>query len=360
MRSTPAVRWDGWSILLCAAHAGPAGAAPPDGRRTLWDHSPPGVAGAGTLAPLAGGTTTLFLNFDGATITKAAGVSSAHTNTSFLCGATIKAFEHAALGADRTAVIADLVQGVEQLFAPFDLQVVTARPAAPPYHMVVIGGTPDTCGFPSGYSGMAPLDCTNAVSTDLALVFSDGITSAEMLAVVIAHEAGHAFGLPHSSAACDVMSIMLCTGADGGLGVKVFLDREVDVTPDQAGLCGLHRTNSWRLLYRALGPRPGSGAELRIDPAVRPARGPRIPVPRGGAGRTLRVDDGGPGEGDAPGLPAADGCSVALSADGALGLRWPGALLLLLTLMTRWPPWRRHKRVERWHGHPGRTDLFNR
>jgi len=351
----------GLVIVLLLARAAAAAAAPPDDRRAFWDHSPASEAGAGALSPLSGGTTTLFLNFDGAAVTKAAGVSSAHTDTSFLCGATIGAFQHAILGADRATVIADLVQRVQRLFDPFDLQVVTSRPAAPPYHMVLIGGTPDACGFPAGYSGMAPLDCANAVSTDLALVFSDGISSAEMLAVVIAHEAGHAFGLLHSSTACDVMSIMLCTDPQGGLGVKRFLDQEVDVTPDQKGQCGLIQTNSWRLLFGALGPRQGSGAEVRVDPALRPGQRPRPPAPAGLPGRAARVDGGGSVPGDASAPPGAGGCGVALSADRPFGLRWPGAILLLVvTLLARRRARRRRVRVERWHGHPGRTDLFNR
>lgn len=331
--------------LVCALAsfaATAAGAAP----RLFLDHSPlapPPAAPA--LRPYLGGSALLYLGLDGATITKVSSGGSAPTDTSPLCGATITAFEHAPLGPSRSEVIADLVREVRALFAAYDLEVVTARPAAPQYQMAVVGGAPALCGFPAGYSGMAPLDCGDANPSDVLFVFSDGITSLKMLAIVIAHEAGHAYGLPHSSAPCDVMSNKLCDGPAGPLA-KTFLDTSAAVTPDHLGKCGLSTTNSHRQLLTLLGPRAASG-DAGLDAGH-------------DAGPEAGADDG-------PGPAPPQGCAVGLSAERGSGLRWPGRLLFLVTLLIllnkrsrRCADTYRRKHTERWHGHPGRTDLGNR
>jgi hypothetical protein len=324
--------------LVCAMASLAASAA--DAEPLLFlDHSPvappPAVP---ALRPYLGGPALLYLVLDGATITKVSGGGSAPADTSPLCGATIAAFDHAPLGPSRTTVIVDLVKEVRALFAAYDLEVVTSRPAAPQYQMAVVGGAPAVCGFPTGYSGMAPLDCGDANPSDVLFVFSDGITSLKMLAIVIAHEAGHAYGLPHSTAPCDVMSNKLCDGPAGPLA-KTFLDTSAAVTPDHKGKCGLSTTNSHRQLLTLLGPRAASGD----------------------AGLDAGLSDDGP-------RPApSQGCAVGLSAERGSGLRWPGSLLLLVTLLillnkrSRWcAATYRRKHTERWHGHPGRTDLGNR
>jgi hypothetical protein len=297
--------------LVCAltAFAAPsAGAAP----RLFLDHSPVAPPpSAPTLRPYSSGPALLYLALDGATITKVSGSGSAQADTSPLCGATITAFDHAPLGAGRAAVIADLLKEVRALFAAYDLEVVTSRPTASPYQMAVVGGTPSMCGFPAGYSGMAPLDCGDANPSDVLFVFSDGITALKMLAIVIAHEAGHAYGLPHSTALCDVMSNTICDGPEGPLA-KTFLDTSTAVTPDHMGKCGLSTINSYRQILKVLGPRGGSsdaGPEAGAD-----------------AGPEASADAG-------PGPPPSEGCAVGLSAERGSGLRWPGRLLLLVTLL---------------------------
>jgi len=212
---------------------------------------PPGGVRPGP-PPAAVSPVVLFLNFDGATITKAA-ASDAVKNTSPLCGGTIPKFDHTPYGADRAKVIAQVKSRIAALLADFDITLVTTRPAAAPYEMVVLGGLPTLCGYSAGIGGLAPLDCHNANTGDVSFVFSAGITHLDMLAIAVGHELGHSFGLPHSSEGCDVMSSLYCAGLK-----KKYLDKKMQIWPDHKGKCGLTYTNSWQMMYDVLGKAPGT------------------------------------------------------------------------------------------------------
>jgi hypothetical protein len=324
----------GWALVTLIVGSPHSSRAEGPGEHAFLDRAlePPPSLGAGRPRPFSISPNVLYLNFDGATISKAAD-SDAHANTSFLCGGVVPAFDHTEHAGTRTEVIDRVSSAVDRLFADFDLEVVTIRPASPPYQMVVVGGDPSLCGQPPGYSGLAPLDCDNLVESDVAFVFSDGITSSEMLAVVIAHEAGHALGLPHSGESCDVMSNLLCPPQD-----KRFFDKEMQIPPDHLGKCGLTTTNSWRALHAVLGP-GGVSTVARRPPARTTSPPPGL----------VRLDAGEP-----PQDPG--GCQTAplRAASGAAG--W--ALLVLVLSAIRWHL--RTIRAEQRHGHPGRTHFCDR
>lgn len=202
------------------------------------------------------GPVVLYLATEGVTI-QAGPTSDALAAQSNLCAAVVPPFDPTVFGASRVTVVADLAQQVAKLFAAYDVQVVTTRPAAGPYNLVAIGGTPGLCKLPDGYSGYAPLDCGDAgSSSDVVFVFAEGITHLGMLAVIIAHEVGHAHGLPHTDEACDVMSNLLCHPDD-----KRFFDKDMGITADHQGRCGLGtQANSHALLLGAIGPVGGGDA----------------------------------------------------------------------------------------------------
>lgn len=316
-------------VLLLVSLSRPAVADPV----AFLDESPEALeVPAPALVPFAGTTlTVLYLNTDGVTVTKVPSGADAHQNTSQLCGGTFSAFDHTSFGPDRAKVVAELAGEVDRLFSPFNIQVVTTRPAAPPYGMVVVGGQAALCGLPAGYSGLAPLDCGDAWPRDVSFVFSDGITFLPMLAVVVAHEAGHSFGLPHTTESCDVMSNFLCTAGD-----KRFLDVDAPVTPDHLGKCGLSSTNSHALLLQALGPAPlPKNNMVALDrPPLPSAVDRRRPLPApfvvpADAAPALDVSGG---DGDNGGQSG--GCGVGGSAPAA-GWAW---LLLLAAVARVW--WR--------------------
>jgi len=215
----------------------------------------------------------LFLAFDGVQVTRGIG-SDAVRNVSYLCGGTFPPFDHTRYGTDRAEVLADVARRVQQLFADFNLRVVSERPATGPYDMVVVGGAPRLCGYPEGFGGLAHLDCGNALPSDIGFVFSETITDLAMLAVAVAHETGHGFGLPHTAEPCDVMSSSICAPTS-----KRFLDQLMAVQPDALGNCDLSFVDSWRKLYHVLGPRPGGmdGGTPQAERDLRPPSHDELP-----------------------------------------------------------------------------------
>jgi hypothetical protein len=203
----------------------------------------------------------LFLNLDGVLISKGATSDSA-ANRSHICHGTFPAFDHAPYGSQRRQVIADLLSRVRGLLGDFAVDLRTTRPASGRYLMLVLGGLPSACGYGAGIGGLAPQDCGDRQSGEVAFIFSAGITHLQMLALTIAHEAAHTLGLVHTSEGCDVMSPTIC-----GAGSKRFLDRLVTVWPDHLGVCGLKQTNSWRMLYQVLGLAGGGGPASMTGPA---------------------------------------------------------------------------------------------
>lgn len=310
------------TLLAITLFALSAGATPEDPHKAFIDLSLPlpgrtSTSGAERSATL---TAVVFLNFDGATIVKAQG-SDSHNNISFLCGGDIPAFSHEPFDSDRQPVIDQVANRVKALFADFALDVVTERPPSPAYDMVVIGGSPAICGYAAGYAGMSHLDCDNASSGDIAFVFSEGITSLDMLAVVIAHEVAHGYGLPHSDEGCDVMSNFICSDSN-----KRFLDKDMGVTPDHLGKCGLVSTNSWRMLYDLLGA-------SRVPLRVQWPQDDKLPLPP----RVLHIagdsvdgvddDSGDDTSGDT------GGCTVWLIPAGRVGGHWSALFVLAVFLL---------------------------
>jgi hypothetical protein len=289
----------------------------------------------------------LFLELEGVQISKGL-VSDAASNQSYVCGASFPAWDASRFGSDRSESIRRLRTRVEDLFVDFNLRVVTERPAQPPYVMVVVGGTASLCGRSDNLGGLGPLDCGNADLSDVAFVFGATLIDLDGLAVAIAHEAGHTWGLPHTTEPCDVMSSMWCSG-----GAKRFRDQEMTVPPgDPSGSCGLTTSNSWQRLRQVLGPGPAPAPEAgglaegsRLDGR---ASSPE-PVPAPGAGCSMTPAGIAPLALEA-GAPAQ---RVSLRA---------ASLLLLLTLGLLLGRCRRAAcpRAETGNGHSRRDQLGNR
>lgn len=88
----------------------------------------------------AAGTTTLFLNFDGATLTKGFPDDPVNNISSLIRppGHTVPPWRDGV--AARDASIATITAGARAILAPYDVNVVTTRPAAGPYEMIMFGG----------------------------------------------------------------------------------------------------------------------------------------------------------------------------------------------------------------------------
>ncbi|HEX6837165.1 MAG TPA: Ig-like domain-containing protein [Polyangia bacterium] len=167
-----------------------------------------------SAAACKSGPVTLWLDFDGAGIVHAsADDSSAMPVASVLAptNAVIPPFSSTAVApkVTRAQAMASIVDRVRTLMKPFAVDVVTARPAAPPYTRILVGGTAMALGVSATEAGLAEVDCGNLGDADVAYDFSDEQTpdygGVVGIANTAAHEAGHAFGLEHVDDPHDVM-----------------------------------------------------------------------------------------------------------------------------------------------------------
>ena len=177
----------------------------------------------------------IFLNFDGVKL--AAGYDDAMRDRSSIAASlgrtvTVPPFDSTLFDRNRARdlVIADLLALVRGYFRAYNVDVVAERPASPDYVMCAIGGLPDIIGRPcqvfqggaSCVGGLAPLDCrrSNAGISynpqgDVEVVFAFSDTAKHFgqsyqgkltnLAVTVAQETAHAYGLGHSNNPQDIM-----------------------------------------------------------------------------------------------------------------------------------------------------------
>src|SRR5207248_4752734 len=82
-------------------------------------------------------------------------------------------FDPARFGTDVADARATITQLVAQLFAAYDMRVVSSRPTdEEPYVMLMVGGTAEDIGAPAAARGFAPLDCGDGNPWDVAFVFA--------------------------------------------------------------------------------------------------------------------------------------------------------------------------------------------
>jgi hypothetical protein len=246
----------------------------------------------------------IYLNFEGVTVTQGA-ISDATRNLSPVCGGVSAPFDSAPFG-DRNQAIATIVSEMQRLLDGLNIALTTTRPATGPYDMLVFDGDGSVCGSAGGFGGYSPLDCQDRSPADIGFVFTKGITSLSMLAVIAAHELGHLHGLVHTEEPCDVMSNLLCAPRD-----KRFFDQLMDVSPDHRGRCAnlATRVNSWQLISAAMGLKASPGSDGgAVDSGV--FDGPSFDTSGQDAVQTdiSAFDDGSDGK------AATSGCSLRSSA----------------------------------------------
>ncbi len=238
--------------------------------------------------------------------------------------------------ATRAQVVRRVARKVHELFLPYNVLVTTARPAEGPYTMVMVGGVPASIGWTQTVAGLAFLDCGNKQENNVAFAFAQLVRGREdELAITIAQEAAHAFGLEHSQNPEDVMYPRLDPRQ------RAFLDVESSVADAPiAGqtACGALTQNPHRRLLDVVGawagddkPFPDDERADRTPPTVgflEPAGGAAVAQPF-----TVRARAEDPGGIDHVVLSAGDEKRSLRGAPFAWSLAGfpPGALRLTLT-----------------------------
>ena len=213
----------------------------------------------------------LYINFSGAALHSEFGVYTDHAPSNLVNGlhesrgyqlATPALLEDVFMDAthpDRQTVIADVVAQVEQVLAPFDVQVVTQKPLLSEYTMIVVGGRwgqwmqTQTC----TKWGHAALDCDGSNPSDIGFVASEclfdnvswhGEAGRTILAHTILHEAAHTWGLVHNQTDGSIMCTQCAKShqsLDWGIG---------PVANDVTIACGNTDQDDYAILMAHLGP----------------------------------------------------------------------------------------------------------
>lgn len=149
----------------------------------------------------------------------------------------------------------ETVTCLRNVYAPFDVAFTTEDPGDVPHLSGVFGGSPVDFGFPRTNAGMSPFraDCA-VIPNAMVFVFTDILPpDAATACRIMAQELGHSFGLDHTLAEGDPMSVQTIEGE------PMFMDEEVacgESTPRPCGLPGRtcrEKQNSYALLQERLG-----------------------------------------------------------------------------------------------------------
>lgn len=124
----------------------------------------------------------------------------------------VPAFDATPYGVDdRGAAIAHVLARVRRHFEETDLQVIEGGAGPDTCTRIAVGGRPTLVGESMGVAGIAPFDIGNRSDDDIGFAFAGALGSGrgeadlDQLAAVIAHEAGHTFGLDHVQPVTDLM-----------------------------------------------------------------------------------------------------------------------------------------------------------
>lgn len=164
--------------------------------------------------------------------------------------------------AKRNEAIMKIHQQVQKWYSDYEIDVVMSRPLSGDYQMTVVGGDKTDIGLGGGIVGISPADCKNNNETNLNFAFSRSLReNPDQVAVTIAHEAGHAYGLGHVQNRKDIMYPSVSV-VDGFLGGQVA----------DAGPCGAmpgDYQDSKKVLIENLGARQGEVPGLASPPTVK-------------------------------------------------------------------------------------------
>jgi len=147
------------------------GATFDSGTGTAEDASVGGTDSGATpdAAPVCTVAKSVYLNFEGQTLTRAATSDATQNQAAWMNKATGTAPKFRDGVGTRAADIVAITDGVKAQVTGLGVEVVTTRPVAGPYVMVVFGGTAGQIGSNFGRA-VQKLDCGNLVMSDVAWI----------------------------------------------------------------------------------------------------------------------------------------------------------------------------------------------
>ena len=244
------------ALLLLAVQSTPAEP------RAITMPYPEGMPVLGPAAP--GSPHVLFLNFDGGTVVSG-NCSNALANPPCSFIPTVASCNYPVYTNNFRKPL--IVAKVQEYYAPFNVQVVTAKPTSGTYSMVFVGPGSTCVGAPMGAAGVGPLDCNNTNEPDVTFAFTDAFDgdtnttrAVHNIAVTIGQESAHAFGLGHTNNQMDIQYPAVS-------GVEMaFLNQQMqiyDLPGSRSSDCtGTGMQNSYQFLINNVGANPNQGPDM--------------------------------------------------------------------------------------------------
>jgi len=120
-------------------------------------------------APACANGRKLFLNFDGVALTKGAPTDATINRVDWMANASATMPRYHDGVAGRATEITSIIDGVKARLSSYPIEVVTTRPSAGPYVMIVLGGTNTTIGTNYTYA-TSDHDCGDLVKSDVGWI----------------------------------------------------------------------------------------------------------------------------------------------------------------------------------------------
>lgn len=208
----------------------------------------------------------IVLERGGATVT--GGVDDSHHNSSSVVATHLKSATIPKFGGSdkewRTFVTC-----LKDVFAPFAVDIVEARPADPKvsYVLVLVGGTPQLLGFEKRVAGLAPYS-GDVVDDPIAFVFSKMLgENPTLLCETAAEEIGHTYGLDHEYNCKDPMTYL------PSCRPQRFQDADSPCGEKEKRVCkpGTTTQNTYQHLVSVLGGAVASPDATKPKKSARPA-----------------------------------------------------------------------------------------
>jgi hypothetical protein len=222
------------ACLGCNAELGPKpGSTPEDapGGNGSDADAPPDDAQVTIDGPACFNGRVVYLNFEGQTLTQAGTSDATQNRASWLQNATGTAPAFRAALGTRAQDIQEITDGIRSQLAEFPITVVTTRPAAGPYVMIVFGGTAAQVG--SMYSlSVNTLDCDDSEKSDVAWISDAGAFTNQRVINTAIGAIGFGLGLTATTDTGDCMCSWgnACQPAAGACTLSTNITRDPDST----------------------------------------------------------------------------------------------------------------------------------
>ena len=211
-------------------------AVPGEAPRAIYRWINPSLEGTTPLAP-AGVSHTIYLNNCQGGCTLHPGNDNATTDTSSIPNSTSVVQAYSGTPAQWDAIVAC----VRESYAPFNVDIVTTRPAAgTTYHMAIVAGRAANVGESQGVLGVSPFSC-GYISNSISFTFANEEPSNILdLCWTVAQETAHSWGLDHKFDNRDPMTYL-----QTGPQKKLF--------QNAAGACGEYNARTCSCTYAGTG-----------------------------------------------------------------------------------------------------------